>query len=73
MFNDMEFYLVNLLYPTQTVSPDDEIYWRECLVGCYRSKFIRKNVEKIEKSFLNDMESVRSKKYRIELTTLRIR
>jgi hypothetical protein len=47
MFYGAEYILMNLLQPVGRLNSEDRLFWKECLVGCQRSRYISESVNRL--------------------------
>lgn len=47
LYNPMEFFIINLIYPRSSLNDSDRAYWRDAIIGSYKSKYIIENAVEV--------------------------
>lgn len=47
IYNPMEFWIINIIYPKVPLAVSDLNYWRDSIIGSHRAKYITENAQRV--------------------------
>lgn len=57
LYNPMEFFIINLMYPRTPLNDSDRACWRDAIIGSHKSKYIIENAVRVFSSGNHDAEN----------------